>query len=231
MKLPRLTKKIWIIVITAGVVVLTLVPSLYFYNQYRQAQEKLQNPQINAKEEIKRIIEKVSRLMVLPEGEEPTVATVSDVEKLKSQPFFVKAQNGDKVLIFTAAKKAILYRPSLNKIVDIAPINVGQDASTPSAQPDQKSSFVLYNGTLTVGLTKKYETELKTKLPNANVIDSDTAKKKDYEKTILVELSKTNSAKASEIAQTLGISVAELPSGETAPTGADFLIIVGADKK
>ncbi|MCJ7826437.1 hypothetical protein MUP56_02375 [Patescibacteria group bacterium] len=40
-----------------------------------------------------------------------------------------------------------------------------------------------------------------------------------------------NSAKASEITQMLDISVGKLPVGETEPTNADFLIIVGADKK
>ena len=51
------------------------------------------------------------------------MATVSDPEKLKDQPFFAKAQKGDKVLIYSNSQKAILYSPTEDKIVEVAPIN------------------------------------------------------------------------------------------------------------
>ena len=66
-------------------------------------------------------------MIVLPEDEIPTVATVSDPEKLKEQPFFSDAKKGDKVLIYANAKKAILYDPMANKIVTVAPINIGPE--------------------------------------------------------------------------------------------------------
>ena len=64
----------------------------------------------------------VSRLIVLPEGEEPTIATVTDPEKLKDQPFFARAKPGDKVLLYTQAKKAYLYDPVADKLLEVAPI-------------------------------------------------------------------------------------------------------------
>lgn len=96
--------------------------AVYFYLQLAKLQ---QNPQALAQGEIQQVIEKVSRLIVLPEGETPTIATVTDLEKLKDQPFFSKAQKGDRVLIYTNAKKAILYRPNADKIVEVAPLNIG----------------------------------------------------------------------------------------------------------
>jgi hypothetical protein len=71
----------------------------------------------------KDVVTKVGKLVELPPGEAPTVATVSDLAPLKSQEFFKDAQIGDKVLIFGAAKKAILYRPSTDKIIQVAPLN------------------------------------------------------------------------------------------------------------
>ncbi len=68
--------------------------------------------------------------MILPNGETPTIATVSDPEALKDQVFFVDAQKGDKVLIYSNAKKAILYRPGDDKIITIAPLNTGGVAPT-----------------------------------------------------------------------------------------------------
>ena len=106
----------------------------YLYMQNIQLKK---NPQSAAQEEVKSIVAKVGRLIVLPEGETPTIATVTDTKLLKDQPFFAKAQVGDKVLIYTTAKKAILYNPTSNKIVEVAPLNIGATQGTPAPNPSQ----------------------------------------------------------------------------------------------
>ncbi len=72
--------------------------------------------------EINTLIERVGELIVLPQGEEPTVATVSDPDKLKDQVFFANAKVGDKVLIYTKARKAYLYDPEGDILLEVAPI-------------------------------------------------------------------------------------------------------------
>ena len=187
---------------------------------------------VDAKQEVDVLLAQVKKLIALPD-EVPTVATVSDIEKLADQPFFVNAQNGDKVLIFTNAKKAILYRPSAGLIIDVAPITIGQSA-TPSGQAagvqTQPVTVVLRNGTSVAGLTTRYEEELKQKAPQLVVVDRENAKKQSYTKTLLVDAKGTNATEASELAQTLGLSVAAIPAGEATPA-ADFLIILGSDKQ
>ena len=37
------------------------------------------------------------------------------------------------MIIYTNAKRAILYDPTANKIVEMAPLNIGQNAATPPA--------------------------------------------------------------------------------------------------
>lgn len=106
----------------------------YYYNQYNQSQKevkKLSNPQEAAKAQVGEAVANIGRLVDLPSGETPTLATVNDPTKLKDQSFFANAKVGDQVLIYTQAKKAILYRPSTNKIIEIAPVNIG--ASQPAA--------------------------------------------------------------------------------------------------
>ena len=66
----------------------------------------------------------VSKLMVLPQDETPTLATVTDIKKLEGQPFFANAKEGDKVLIYTNNKKVILYSPSMNKIIEVGSVNL-----------------------------------------------------------------------------------------------------------
>jgi hypothetical protein len=89
-------------------------------------------PPKNTSQEVSRLVSDVGKLMILPTNEVPTIASVADVELLRNQPFFHLAENGDKVLIYNQAKKAILYRQKIHKIIEVAPVNV-----TPSSQSAQ----------------------------------------------------------------------------------------------
>ena len=83
--------------------------------------------QQQAQKQLDSIVKKVGQLVVLPQSETPQVAVIQDADALKkSQDFFMDAQNGDKILVYTQAHKAIIYRESTNKIVNIA-LNVGTD--------------------------------------------------------------------------------------------------------
>jgi hypothetical protein len=42
----------------------------------------------------------------------------------------VNAKTGYKVLVFSVAKKAILYDPVLNKIIEVAPFQISEDAKS-----------------------------------------------------------------------------------------------------
>lgn len=108
----------------------------YFYLQSTKIAKASPAPQ----NEDKRLVLEVGKLMELP-SEDPTIATVTDATRLKDQPFFQKAKNGDKVLIYTNAKKAILYDPQAKKIIDVAPLNIGSPSaqvSSPSAKSKSK---------------------------------------------------------------------------------------------
>ena len=110
-------------ILTAVVAFLALT-AVFYYATFQYFKIR-QDPNAAARREIKVITERIGKFMELPQGEVPTLATVSDREKLKGQQFFLNAKNGDKVLVYSKAKKAILYRPSTNKIIEIAPVNIG----------------------------------------------------------------------------------------------------------
>jgi hypothetical protein len=105
-----------------AVAVIAVMLAGYFYSELRILK---QNPQAQLQSEIADLVEKVGKLAVLPAGEDPTIATVEDPSALADQPFFKNAKTGDKVLIYTQAKKAILYSVELNKIVEVAPLDIG----------------------------------------------------------------------------------------------------------
>lgn len=105
--------------------------SVFQYNKSKNLDKQLSalksDPQKIAQDQTKDLIDKIGKLIVLPQGEQPTIATVTDLAPLKDQAFFATAEVGDKVLIFSTAKKAILYSEKLNKIKEVAPVNSGTD--------------------------------------------------------------------------------------------------------
>lgn len=68
----------------------------------------------------------VGRHVILPEGEEPVIATVTDSAMLPDQPFLKQARAGDRILFYQEVKKVIIYRPSTDRIVDIGPLSIAQ---------------------------------------------------------------------------------------------------------
>jgi hypothetical protein len=223
-----------LIIVVVIALAVAILPSYYFYSQYRKTQFLLSNPTASSNAQAKQLVDEVGKLMVLPSNEQPTIATVSDITKLADQPFFANAQNGDKVLIYSQAKQAILYRESINKIVQVAPVNLGSGApvanppaaATPTALP-ATVTVTIYNGTNTTGLASTAGDKIKASIANANVIGTKDAKN-NYPKTIVVDLSGSQGQTATQIANLLGATVSTFPEGETKPD-TDILVIVGSD--
>lgn len=172
-------------------------------------------------DEVQKLVEEVGDLIVLPEGQ-PTVATITDRGKLNDVPFFTKAENGDKVLIYVDARKAFLYRVDEKKIVEVASLNLD------TAQQSLAANIILRNGTVVVGLTKRFEDQIKQVFPGVEVIDRDNAQAPTYTETLVVDLTGEKRGDAQRLATAVSGTVATLPAGELRPTSADFLIIIGS---
>jgi hypothetical protein len=117
----------------------------FYYFKYQNAQKEIQTIKTNSNTlqkaqaaQTQELIDKVGKLMELPK-ETPTVAVIVDASKLKNQPFFANGKNGDKILIYTTLGKAILYRESLNKIVDVAPVSIGSSSASQSVTPSPQN--------------------------------------------------------------------------------------------
>jgi hypothetical protein len=213
-------------IIIAAVIVVLSGTGFFLYKYQSNKSGSVKGDQASSAE-VKKVVAEVGKLMDLPQGEEPTLATVTDKSKLEGQAFFTKAQNGDQVLIYSQAKKAILYSPTLKKIIEVGPINIGSQ----SAQENTQARIVLRNGTATTGLANKIETEIKKSFADANITAKDNSSKTTYEKTVVVYLNENAKGAADNLAKTLSVtSTATLPEGEKMPENSDILIIIGKDK-
>jgi hypothetical protein len=84
------------------------------------------------KKESSRVVKEVGELYIVPTQEEPTVAAIKDKSKLSKQEFFKDAQNGDYLIVYSKAGLALIYRESVDKLVNAGPINA--DASQSADQ-------------------------------------------------------------------------------------------------
>lgn len=119
MKIKRIY--FWLIIVIA---VGAIYGCIHYYNKYRSLTT---DPNAEAQKMTIELVGVLGKLMELPSDEIPTVATISDKEKLVGQVFFDNAENGDILFAYTNAMKAILYRPSTNKIINVAPISINQE--------------------------------------------------------------------------------------------------------
>lgn len=109
--------------ILSGFLLLAVLAAAYFAYQYAFTPEALK------RREIQKWTAIIGEHTALPQGEKPTLATVTNKDKLDDQTFFRQSQNGDKILIYPRSGKAILYRPSSGKIMDMTTITIEKSDS------------------------------------------------------------------------------------------------------
>lgn len=81
---------------------------------------RMQQPDLTSVSDVMTLI---SRHMVLPSDETPALVTVTDPSKLSTE-FLKNASAGDKVLIYQTNRMAIIYRPSVDKIIKVGPVTI-----------------------------------------------------------------------------------------------------------
>lgn len=70
------------------------------------------------------LMKSVGRLMIVP-SEDPIIATINEAELLrKEQPFYNGVENGDYLIVFPKAQKAIIYSPTKKVIVNSGPFKI-----------------------------------------------------------------------------------------------------------
>lgn len=127
----RPKKKILIIGAAACVVVLGVLGYIVWGVIFK-------DPNAANKATAARVIKEVSALYLAP-NEEATVVKIEDKSKLTSQTFFDRAENGDFLLIYPKAKQAIIYRESVNKMINAGPVNLPEQGQAPQGTtPAQK---------------------------------------------------------------------------------------------
>ena len=79
--------------------------------------------------EIKVLVDKVSKLINVPD-EIPVIATIVKADQLiVEQKFYVGSKDGDYLMVFPKAQKAIIYRENEDRLINVGPIIIDQPAA------------------------------------------------------------------------------------------------------
>ena len=181
----------------------------YFYKKYDNL--KNSNPETIQKEQNQQIVDEVGKLYSLPKNETPTIGKVSDKAAIKKDyPILDDVENGDYLLIYQNAKKAILYRPSTKKVIKEIPVSI---------QATLKLK-VVGSGAARTDAEKLLTDSKITFTDGGNVKTAVTG-------IIVVDVSGKNPDVAKSLAEKLKGTVGTLPAGEDTPTDADLAVFIG----
>lgn len=215
---------------------LALVGFGWAYTNYFKAQRQiaaLSDPNIQNElnqAETKALLEKVGKLIVIPSNEDPVVATINDVETLATQQDFYKdANNGDKLIIFYSAQKAIIYDEEANVLVNVGPVSIkDQDGNNQNViRMEGKLNVEVRNGSQDTSKGVSTRDDLRSE-GTFNIIRLAKAANTSYDDTVLVDL--TGGAKTEliqKLEELLGVTATTTMPIAEGPTVAEALIIVG----
>lgn len=72
------------------------------------------------------LLGEIDKLYKLPTDEKPTIVTIKDADKLKDQTFFKDAKNGDRLVVYSNNKLALIYRQADHSLVNVGPVNYNE---------------------------------------------------------------------------------------------------------
>lgn len=192
-----------------------LVYDNFFVNDVNDALNKLNK-------EDRKILKQLKKIILLPEDIIPQMAVVTDAEALRNTEggFFKDAQNGFRVILYP--EMAILYDYDNNKIIKVGVLQINRTDKIKTFK------FAIYNSTQDVIKLDEMEKKLTSIFNNVEVVVKEKAAKKNYAKTLVIDLIGDNQ-EMEKIAKLLNAEVSALPEGEKMLEGVDILVIIGKE--
>ncbi len=107
---------------TVFVVGFSLLLALHYYRVASDLRQVVTKPSLpgQSTDPSTEAILSVEKHLLLPQGEQPQIARVTDLKALANIPFFGNALVGDQVLVYCKSSLSILYSPSRDKVIEVS---------------------------------------------------------------------------------------------------------------
>jgi hypothetical protein len=135
-----MSKKRLLIAVILSLIFFCSTAAIWLYFKTKERIAALQTPaaqQTAVQNEVSSAMKQLKTHLLVPE-EEPVIATIIDPALVATKSaFYSQVQKDDQLIIFPEAKKAVLFRPRSNIIVNMGPLQF-EEVSTQSSQPRLK---------------------------------------------------------------------------------------------
>lgn len=215
----KLINKKTVIIFLLIICILLILLTVYKYYEYSNL---IKNSNNLLKIESEKIVKSIDAFYNLPKNETPTVATITNYKELDKTLFYKDAKNGDKIVIYTKNQLAIIYRPSINKIVSVASIN--NITPTPN---NANINITILNASTILGLAEKAKEDLiKGDLKGLKITTGNYTNTPNIIENILIINNPDLEYKViSNIANTLNATIAK-NNIEEVPNNSDIVVIL-----
>lgn len=186
---------------------------------------------VDKAQEVK-LLDKIQTLAIVPFDETPTLVSVADAANLKLDPIFANTQNGDVLVVYQQARLAILYRPTVEKLVNMANISGGEAKGVAVAPKEVTSStsavlkpkIAIYFATDSAQLRVDTRKMIATQLRGAQIV-KEVFTRGDYENNIVNDVNGSQQEATDALIRALNATKGEIPSTEQ-NIQADIAIII-----
>lgn len=118
-----------------------IVLGVLYYNQHQEL-VRLKDPVLQteyAQKQVQKVIDDMKKYVVIPAEEElKLLGIINNAEILKKdQAFYTNVENGDYVFLFSKTARALIWRPSDNKVVNFGVADMQQQSATQTSSPKE----------------------------------------------------------------------------------------------
>lgn len=238
----------WLIGLLLVVIIALVGATGYMYWEFRQAKieiDKALNPAEMQQATLDKILNDLRSIVSNLPDEEPSVASIIDVEKLREQnpEFYRDAKDGYKLVVYT--DRAIIFDDINKKVVNMIPLQQDpnqqaqqeeQQAQQEDQSPDEEESdaitISLLNGTTQEGVTSSLADEIEEVAIEGvefSVGSRKIASKTDYQKSTIYDVNGEYTEQMEGLANEFGFQYRTGTPESEDEVNTDFVIVIGKD--
>lgn len=214
-----------ILLMGAGVLVVIIIGAAGYPFIIQKFGDKVLRKVVEQQQDVSSLVGRVGSHVPVNMNETPLIAIVTDVNAAKQQSpvFYKKAENGDRLLVWS--DQAILYSPTKDEVESVLTFQAPPAPSVATVAAE-KATVEIRNGSGITDNTAGLVEKLRTQGLTVKKITTTTVRQA-YPSSLVMNTGSRMLPASAQILSGYGTAVASSTIIGEAPAAADFLIILG----